>query len=143
MLSFANAGHNLPLLIPSDAKDTRLQKKGGKAQRYLVMQNRGNPLGLEPSATYTKKTLSVAPGDKLFFYTDGLIECKNKMGIMWGKQNMLQVIESNASDSPESLKEETLSKAFSFFDDTPLEDDITIVVAEIDKLWIAGEPAHG
>ncbi len=143
VLSFANAGHNLPLLIPSDAQDARLQKKGGKTQRYLVMQNRGNPLGLESSAQYTKKTLSVASGDKLFFYTDGLIECKNKMGIMWGKQNMLQVIEAKASASPEDLKEETLSQAFSFFDETPLEDDITIVVAEIDKLWTAGAPAHG
>lgn len=143
VLSFANAGHNLPLLIPENPEDVRLQKKGTKTQRYLVMQNRGIPLGLEPDSQYTKKTLSIAPGDKLFFYTDGLIECKNKLGVMWGKQNMLQVLEATAAESPERVKEETLSQAFSFFEDTPLEDDITVVVAEIGKLWSASEPAYG
>jgi len=143
VFSYSNSGHNFPLLIPVNPEDERLLRKKDGVQRYLQLQSRGTPLGLQPDSEYTKKTIVLEPSDKIFFYTDGLIECKDPSGEMWGKNNMFQLIEENALTPPENLKESAIKSAFSFFNNQPMDDDITIVVAQIDPTWVPTEAQHG
>jgi hypothetical protein len=40
------------------------------------------PLGLDPDATYERTAFRLAVGDRLTFYTDGLLEARNAEGEM-------------------------------------------------------------
>jgi serine phosphatase RsbU (regulator of sigma subunit)/ketosteroid isomerase-like protein len=70
-LSYANAGHNLPCCSHDDQAATELEA-------------RGMPLGLMPQMSYEEKETVLVPGERVFFYTDGLIEAHNPKGEMFG-----------------------------------------------------------
>jgi PAS domain S-box-containing protein len=60
-LGFASGGHPLPLLLRADGT---VQAVGAA----------GTLLGVLPDPTFEDRSLSLAPGDALVFYTDGVIE---------------------------------------------------------------------
>jgi GAF domain-containing protein/GNAT superfamily N-acetyltransferase len=64
-MRYSNAGHPPPRLLRADGGEEELA--GG-----------GLPLGVEPSARYTERELSFAPGDTLFAATDGLFEARRE-----------------------------------------------------------------
>ena len=61
--TFANAGHPWPLLVD------------GAGARSLPTRE-GTPLGLGPSK-YSEETVTLAPGARLLFYSDGITEASN------------------------------------------------------------------
>lgn len=61
-LTWTNAGHPYPLVIP---------KTG--SPRFLT-ETHGPPLGVDPTTVYERTSVSMAPGDTLLLYSDGLIE---------------------------------------------------------------------
>jgi phosphoserine phosphatase RsbU/P len=62
-LVFANAGHLLPLFIDEHGE-------------HLLDVERGLPLGLA-SGDYSETTVTLSPGSKLVFYSDGITEAVN------------------------------------------------------------------
>src|SRR5262249_60875651 len=58
-LTYANAGHNPPLLLRPDGSVERLSEGG------MVM-------GVFEDAVFKQAEVAIAPGDRLFFYTDGI-----------------------------------------------------------------------
>jgi len=62
-LTFANAGHPWPLLVD------------GNGARPIPTRE-GTPLGLAPSK-YSEETVTLAPGSRLLFYSDGITEASN------------------------------------------------------------------
>jgi serine phosphatase RsbU (regulator of sigma subunit)/anti-sigma regulatory factor (Ser/Thr protein kinase) len=69
-LQFANAGHDLPF--------------HRSAQGVHEMRATGMPLGLLPGMGYEEKEITLAPGDTVFFYSDGLAEAHSSSGEMYG-----------------------------------------------------------
>src|SRR5690606_31683306 len=63
MLTYVNAGHNLPCLINQD-KDRLVQLK----------EQHGPPLGMMDNAEYSESTVQLTANDMLYFYTDGVNE---------------------------------------------------------------------
>ena len=61
--TFANAGHPWPLLIDSDSA-------------RLIPTQAGLPLGLS-AGKYSEETVTLAPGSRLLFYSDGITEASN------------------------------------------------------------------
>jgi serine phosphatase RsbU (regulator of sigma subunit)/anti-sigma regulatory factor (Ser/Thr protein kinase) len=83
-LCFANAGHDLP--FHRSAEDVR------------EMRATGMPLGLLPGMGYEEKEITLAPGDTVFFYSDGLAEAHSPSGEMYGfprVQNLLTGCETH------------------------------------------------
>lgn len=140
-LTYSNAGHNFPLLVPAKAGDARAGKakvaKGGIQPISLKLMS--TPLGMDPETTYKEQSIELRAGDKFFYFTDGLIECSSPKGEVWGRKYLVEQIASTASMSAEEMKDEVLGRAFQFFAQKPLDDDVTVVVAELDKAW---EPAR-
>ena len=58
---YVMAGHPAPVLVP----------KGGPA---VQLPGRGLPIGMIEEASYDDETATLGPGDRLYFYTDGVIE---------------------------------------------------------------------
>ncbi len=69
-LQFANAGHDLPF--------------HRSAEGVHEMRATGMPLGLLPGMGYEEREITLAPGDNVFFYSDGLAEAHSPSGEMYG-----------------------------------------------------------
>jgi sigma-B regulation protein RsbU (phosphoserine phosphatase) len=67
LAEIANCGH------PSPIHFTR-----GRPQAGVIPAHRTTPLGLAPNPALT--ALALAPGDRVLFFTDGLIECRDRSG---------------------------------------------------------------
>jgi serine phosphatase RsbU (regulator of sigma subunit) len=138
-MTYANAGHNFPFLIPARADDPRgslknLSKKDNKPRPFSV-KLRGNPLGMQKVGSFSDKELFIEPGDKIFLFSDGLIECSSPKGEVWGRKHLFNQLSEITALPFDEFKDEILSRAFGFFAKKPLEDDVTVVVAEIPKSW--------
>lgn len=80
------AGHPAPLLV-SPHREARFIGEGGF------------PIGLVPDMDYQdeEKTFTLAPGERLFLYTDGLTECTNADGEQYTPDRMMKVLRENPS----------------------------------------------
>ena len=75
-VTFANAGHLLPLLVDDNGV------------RFLDTE-RGLPLGLS-CGDYSQTTVALTPGSKLVFYSDGISEAVNEAEEEYGLDRLVQ-----------------------------------------------------
>lgn len=86
LFRYVAAGHPGPVhMVPGRAP--RLGETGGM------------PVGLLPTATYEEHMIALAPGDRLFFFTDGIIDAENQSEEAFGVQRLLEALAENR-DSP-------------------------------------------
>lgn len=106
-LTYSNAGHCRPLLLSPEGSE--------------IVTHSDVILGLDPSATFLDTSLTLAPGQVLFAYTDGLLEQKQLGGNMLGEDGVLRLASgAYGSDDPLQLViDEALdgSEADTFTDD--------------------------
>jgi sigma-B regulation protein RsbU (phosphoserine phosphatase) len=137
---FSNAGHNFPfVLFPSD--ESAVQSSKRSTPQSLMLS--GNPLGVDESSAYQDKRRPIRAGERLVMFTDGLIECRSPGGEQWGRKALSGTLVSsmNAPDI-EQMRDAIVGKAFGFFNGVPIADDVTLVVAEVDRSWVPGtQPA--
>lgn len=120
-ITYSNAGHNTsPILF-------------GK-NRFEILRNAGIPISnWVDDPEYIEKSSNLVDGDRIFFFTDGIIEARNCLGEQFGEERLLDlVIEKNISPS------ETLNRITGHMDDfvktgdvVHYEDDITMALMEI------------
>lgn len=80
-VQFANAGHEPPYHWQSEAV----------AQLWAT----GMPLGLLPGSCYDTHEASIAPGDSLLFYSDGVTEAHNASREMFGRSRVQSCVNSH------------------------------------------------
>ena len=115
-LSFANGGHNSPLVIHADGTSTLLPLTGGVA------------LGIVPDLDYKQGTVTLSPGDTVLFYTDGVTEAMNHAEEEFGLETLTRQLEANPPTDPEKATEVVFEAVNTFAADTPQSDDITCLV---------------
>ncbi len=86
------------------------------------------PLGILDEPEYEETRLSIAPGDKLVFYTDGIVEAMNKRGEMYGFDRLNEVVIASPAESAEDLMKDIIRDVSDFTGATPQHDDSTIIV---------------
>jgi len=144
-MTYSNAGHNFPAIVPLNADDHRSKKKkeGATKPSPISLQLRGVPLGIDAGAEFVEKTIDLVAGDRIFMFTDGLIECSSPQGTVWGRKIMLEEIVEVATSIKDcgsaEMRDEITRRAFSFFGNIPLADDVTVLVIELSKSWTASE----
>jgi sigma-B regulation protein RsbU (phosphoserine phosphatase) len=110
---FANAGHNsIPILINSNNEIQMLVSKG-----YPIAN-------IFDNVSYDVSKVSLKVGDKILFYTDGIIENRNNEGVELGVENLINIIKSQ-KDILGAIKS-TLKD----FNKAP-KDDYAVLLAEI------------
>lgn len=140
LVTYSNAGHNFPVVITNDKEDPRLSKQS-KAKNAtqpaqsisLILQ--GVPLGVDRQAVFKEKTIELRAGDRILFFTDGLIENHLPHTTAMERKKLLDIISQQGTGSCFEIKDIVLQEAFALFGRTNLADDVTVVVAEIDKSW--------
>ena len=129
-VAISSAGHPFPILIPAEKNDVRLVQ-GERVRPFLTLTIPGNPLGLYDEVEYRVKKQELRKGDKVVFYTDGLIECASPDGKSFGMNGFKTSLVSHGRkpviDAVECIKKD----AFTHFASAPLNDDVTIVITEI------------
>ena len=116
-LRYANAGHNLPCCWHE-----------GTASE---LRARGMPLGLMPGMDYDEKETTLAPGDGVLFYSDGLVEAHNPQGEMFGFPRLRRLISVHGAGSGEELVDVLLAELERFTSqNSEQEDDITLVTMQ-------------
>jgi serine phosphatase RsbU (regulator of sigma subunit)/predicted ester cyclase len=112
-LTYANAGHDLPYL-----------HRNGEAEE---LRARGMPLGLMPAMSYEEREVSLAEGNCVLFYSDGLIEAHNAKGEMFGFPRLRALVAEHGAEE-RSLGTILLEELYTFVGDGwEQEDDITLL----------------
>jgi len=112
---YINAGHNAPIL----------RRASGTIERLNVG---GLPFGIMPDATYESATVTLAPGDWLIIFTDGLVEAENSAQQEYGEARVLSVLESAKSLEPADLLKRLMYEVDVFVGNTPQHDDVTCML---------------
>jgi phosphoserine phosphatase RsbU/P len=119
VLRYASAGHPYPYRYrPADG-----------SIRPLVAQ--GFLLGIMPDEHYTEREVRLEPGDRLCFYTDGLVEARNEIGEQYGTDRLTDCLRSRGAAEPGAILDCVLAEQREFIGREPLSDDVTLVVAAI------------
>jgi len=90
VLTFANCGHNLPVLLRADGSIEYLSE-GGQV------------FGVSVDAEYEERPLYINVGDILLLYTDGVSEVFDSDGIEFGTDSLIEIMEANRDKSSEEL----------------------------------------
>ncbi len=111
-VSLVNCGHHPPLLIRTSGIE------------LVSARSVTTPLGLDP--TPTLEETSLAPGERLLLYTDGLVEARTQSGRMIALDYLAQTLRHPDLDRAlGDLVERLQSMVIG-----PLEDDLALVLAE-------------
>jgi len=116
-LTYANAGHNPPLLL----------REGGAVER---LGEGGMVMGVFPDAVFRQAEISIRTGDRLLLYTDGITEAPNEAGEEFGEDRLAAAGGSAADRSAEALKDHVLGELAAFTGGV-FADDATLIVVEI------------
>lgn len=113
-VEFVSAGH-LPLLHIHGA---------GVASK----DSTGVPLGMFCNAGFSVHRLTLAHGDTVFLYTDGLTEARNRAGEEYGLDRVCGLASQHIGKTPDGLISECLQDLTSFGDGLKQTDDLTLLV---------------
>ncbi|TMC65704.1 MAG: GAF domain-containing protein [Chloroflexota bacterium] len=114
-LRYANAGQDLPYRQ--------------HAENVSELRATGMPLGMMPGSYYEEFEVTVAPGENLLFYSDGLVEAHNAKREMFGFPRLMTLIGERSGGN--TLINFLLSELTTFTGDNwEQEDDITMVVVQ-------------
>ncbi|WP_218110115.1 PP2C family protein-serine/threonine phosphatase [Oligoflexus tunisiensis] len=131
-LTFSNAGHPYPVLIPANVKDPRLGPNPKVPYRYLLQKRKSSCiLGLEKDSVFYNETVNLVAGDKIILHTDGLTELENADGKQWGARPMKVFLQAHAHEDPFTLCKALMKDAISFNKKAQVfDDDLTLLILE-------------
>lgn len=121
--SYANAGHWPAMIVRKDV-----------AAMESVSGN-GIPFGWSDDYQYEQTALDLMPGDRIIFYTDGLVECRDAAGSFFGTHRMIEVVEAHRTASPEYCADaimRSLREWSGHADEDGFGDDVTLIITGID-----------
>ncbi len=115
-VELCNAGHCLPYRL-----------NGGGVR---PVECTGLPLGLFAESTFESCRLSLSPGERLFLYTDGLVEAHDRGHREYGSQRLEGVLAQSTSRNSREVLEHILEDHSRFLGGLPLHDDLAVMIVE-------------
>jgi sigma-B regulation protein RsbU (phosphoserine phosphatase) len=116
-LTYCNAGHNPPLIIPATT---------GAAVRRLEV---GGPIvGLFEAATFQEETVTLSPGDLLLVFSDGVSEALSADGEEYGEERIIKTANAHPGATPAELLQALFADVRVFTRGAAQSDDITAMV---------------
>ena len=117
-LTIARAGHYYPLFY-------RKSKNG-----LEDIEMKGPALGIKKHADYEQRIFNIDIGDKLLFFTDGIIEQRNQNDEMYSESRLKLAFLTNAQRNEERILRRIESDLLKFTNDYKKDDDITLLLLE-------------
>lgn len=102
---------------------------GGEAKAWSAVEVGGYPLGASKRTRYASQQVTLGPGAMLLMVSDGLIECQNSAGEMFGFERFEDLIGAMPRGLPlESVIDYLMNGVAQFTGQAEFQDDATIVV---------------
>jgi len=117
-LTFANAGHEDPVVYSSNE---------GFA---LIKEKHGFVMGGMDGVNYKESSIQLHKGAKVFLYTDGVPEATNAEKQLFGVDRMIEALNENVKASPEQILKNVRAAVDGFVRDAEQFDDLTMVCIE-------------
>ena len=115
-LTYANGGHNSPLVVHPDGTSALFPLTDGIA------------LGIAPDLSYKQNTVTLSPGDSVIFYTDGVTEAMNIEEEEFGLDPLSEFFRTNPPENPEETTAAVFDAVNAFAGEMAQSDDITCLV---------------
>ena len=114
-LTFANAGHNPPLLRRADGSFEYLKSRAG-----FVLA------GME-GIRYRKNELQLNPGDQIYLYTDGVTEAMDAAQTLYSEQRLLNLLNTHHGACAQAICEAVKADVDAFVGKAEQFDDMTML----------------
>ncbi|VVB69087.1 Stage II sporulation protein E (SpoIIE) [uncultured archaeon] len=115
-LSYANAGHNPPLLFRAAARSIEMMEVTGIA------------LGMMADMEYEQRQTALERGDVLLLYTDGIVEAMDAKEDLFSLERLKSSLTAAAELSAQEMLDAILADLKRFVGGEAQSDDITAVV---------------
>jgi sigma-B regulation protein RsbU (phosphoserine phosphatase) len=115
-LTYCNAGHNPPWLIPRLGKPLELSADGAV-------------LGQLPHWIYRQSELRMGTGDQLLLFTDGLVEACDLDEEPFGEQALVRIVQEHSAESGQRIMRSLLS-AVAQHCDGHFQDDASLILVK-------------
>ncbi len=112
---YANAGHNLPVLLRKRTGEIEMFHKGGIS------------LGVLEDINLLDYEVNIDPGDILLLYTDGVTEAFAENGETYNQERLFDLMKRNSDRSAPDFLSEIEKELKEFSGDLPPSDDVTLV----------------
>ena len=122
---YGNASHQMAMV---------LRREDGSLQEW---DTAGLFVGALPAANsmYEDKQDVLNYGDRVILYTDGLVEAKNSAGQKFGDEALRRIVKETQDLPLDEAREAILYHWHDFIKATPLNDDVTFLIVEIDQAY--------
>ena len=124
-LTYSNAGHLPPLVVRGD--------------RTLRCDEGGMPIGLFEGAAYETGELTLAPGDLLALFTDGVTEAPAPDGEEFGAERLADLLRAHLDRPLDAALQAVLDALSDWSGPVAPHDDVTLVLARVQ----GGSPQGG
>lgn len=125
-LSLSAAGHP-PVLLHH--RNGRLLEGAPDITELSV---RGIGIGIKREYEYGLMEHDVGPGDRVVLYTDGIIECRNAGGEMFGEERFHDLLRRHTNLSPDDLTDRCFEELHAWASGgRGFDDDFTIVIVDV------------
>ncbi len=116
-LTYTNAGHLPAILV--------------RGQETARCDEGGMPIGLFEGATYTTGARTLAPGDLLALFTDGITEAPAPDGEEFGAERLAELLRAHRGRPLAAIIEIVLGAVLQWSGPVDAHDDVTLVLARV------------
>jgi sigma-B regulation protein RsbU (phosphoserine phosphatase) len=117
--SYTRAGHEPPLIMHADGSVERLPFSPGMA------------IGLWETIKLDERTIQLAHGDTLLLYTDGMTDCRDPEGDLFGLERIKQTMGGLSGLSADAICDQLVSTLKRHQNGAKQDDDVTLVAVQI------------
>jgi sigma-B regulation protein RsbU (phosphoserine phosphatase) len=115
LLRLANAGHEPPLLVRAGS------------ERPVWLEASGPLLGAYGRLDLTECSITLAPGDLVLLYTDGVTDAQAASGERFGENRLVEAVQSSPTSSAADVVGTVCDAYHQFQGQMPAADDVTMV----------------
>jgi serine phosphatase RsbU (regulator of sigma subunit) len=118
-LTYVNAGHNPPLIVGPTGRPARL------------LEGTGLILGALADMPYGSGAETMAAGDVLVIYTDGVEEANDPQGREFGRDRIRDTVAARRTEPAQAIVQALFAEVEAFAAGTPFADDATALIARV------------
>jgi len=118
IFSYYSCGHTPGLVLREDGQIEELVQTG-------------EAMGVAKSSAYRSHAIKLHAGDKVLFYTDGLLESTNSQGQLFSKERLYKLLQEKKGQSAKELVDALLYAFNEFMEGAIEEEEMTLLVMRV------------
>jgi len=99
---------------------------------YTEIDAEGRFLGMLEGLTLEEREVTLAPGDTLIMYSDGVPDTVKDGDEPYGLERLIALLDKNRDGSAQQICDAIFNDVFAYQGDAPAFDDITVLIARAD-----------